>query len=159
MSRRASLLRLAAGCRLQTRVPNCRLDITSADSRWIGAWWLGFVGCGVAAILNAFPILSFARELPEARRHRAKDVNQAHVGASRKFESTKTKTADDSIASLPTQISVGRRSANEGCSPTTIIACRLYFEIRHSSRRSSSAFSSRLLSTGVYKPIFLLFRL
>uniref|UniRef100_A0AC34QK55 Solute carrier organic anion transporter family member n=1 Tax=Panagrolaimus sp. JU765 TaxID=591449 RepID=A0AC34QK55_9BILA len=51
----------------------------SSDPRWIGAWWLGFLGCAVAAIINAFPILMFARELPEAKRHRMKDVNQCHA--------------------------------------------------------------------------------
>lgn len=35
-----------------------------SDPRWIGAWWIGFLGCSVAAILNAFPILGFAKELP-----------------------------------------------------------------------------------------------
>lgn len=51
----------------------------SLDPRWIGAWWLGFLGCSVAAVLNAFPILMFAKELPEAKRHRMKDVNQCHA--------------------------------------------------------------------------------
>lgn len=45
----------------------------SNDPRWIGAWWLGFIGCAIAAIINAFPILMFAYELPEAKRHRLKD--------------------------------------------------------------------------------------
>ena len=51
----------------------------SSDPRWIGAWWIGFLGCAVAALLNAFPILMFARELPEAKKHRLKDVNQVHA--------------------------------------------------------------------------------
>lgn len=51
----------------------------SSDPRWIGAWWIGFLGCAVAAVLNAFPILMFARELPEAKKHRLKDVNQVHA--------------------------------------------------------------------------------
>lgn len=51
----------------------------SSDPRWIGAWWIGFLGCSVAAVLNAFPILMFARELPEAKKHRLKDVNQVHA--------------------------------------------------------------------------------
>uniref|UniRef100_A0A7E4WBR8 Solute carrier organic anion transporter family member n=1 Tax=Panagrellus redivivus TaxID=6233 RepID=A0A7E4WBR8_PANRE len=51
----------------------------SSDPRWVGAWWLGFLGCSVAAIMNAFPILMFAKELPEAKRHRMKDVDQVHA--------------------------------------------------------------------------------
>lgn len=45
----------------------------SSDPRWIGAWWLGFLGSSVAAIFTAFPILMFARQLPEAQKHRRKD--------------------------------------------------------------------------------------
>lgn len=28
----------------------------------LGAWWIGFLVCAVAALINAFPILMFARE-------------------------------------------------------------------------------------------------
>ncbi|VDK71675.1 unnamed protein product [Litomosoides sigmodontis] len=51
----------------------------SSDPRWIGAWWLGFLGSALLAFITAFPILMFARELPEAKRHRLKDVNQVHA--------------------------------------------------------------------------------
>ncbi|VDM58604.1 unnamed protein product [Angiostrongylus costaricensis] len=53
--------------------------ITRSDPRWIGAWWIGFLASSISALVIAFPILAFARELPEAKRHRAKDVNQAHA--------------------------------------------------------------------------------
>ncbi|VDM73459.1 unnamed protein product, partial [Strongylus vulgaris] len=49
------------------------------DPRWIGAWWIGFLLSSISALIIAFPILAFARELPEARHHRAKDVNQVHA--------------------------------------------------------------------------------
>ncbi|KAI6233842.1 Solute carrier organic anion transporter family member [Aphelenchoides fujianensis] len=86
------------------RVDMSKLDITTADPRWIGAWWLGFLGCAVAAFLNAFPILMFARELPEAKRHRQKDVNQMHV-ASKGNENVDTskgslKTIPRSVANI-----------------------------------------------------------
>ncbi|EFO23579.1 hypothetical protein LOAG_04909 [Loa loa] len=51
----------------------------SSDPRWIGAWWLGFLGSAILAFITAFPILMFARELPEAKKHRLKDVNQVHA--------------------------------------------------------------------------------
>ncbi|KAM3723468.1 Solute carrier organic anion transporter family member 4A1 [Dirofilaria immitis] len=51
----------------------------SSDPRWIGAWWLGFLGSAILAFVTAFPILMFARELPEAKKHRLKDVNQVHA--------------------------------------------------------------------------------
>ncbi|EYC41825.1 hypothetical protein Y032_0554g3364 [Ancylostoma ceylanicum] len=53
--------------------------IARNDPRWIGAWWVGFLASAIAALVIAFPILAFARELPEAKRHRAKDVNQVHA--------------------------------------------------------------------------------
>uniref|UniRef100_A0A9J2Q5B1 Solute carrier organic anion transporter family member n=2 Tax=Ascaris lumbricoides TaxID=6252 RepID=A0A9J2Q5B1_ASCLU len=62
-----------------------RVDISkitlkdSSDPRWVGAWWLGFFASAILAFLTAFPILAFARELPEAKRHRLKDVNQVHA--------------------------------------------------------------------------------
>ncbi|CAJ0583430.1 unnamed protein product, partial [Mesorhabditis spiculigera] len=48
------------------------------DPRWVGAWWIGFVFSAVSAFFVALPILGFARQLPEAKKHRAKDVNQTH---------------------------------------------------------------------------------
>ncbi|KHJ93025.1 sodium-independent organic anion transporter [Oesophagostomum dentatum] len=53
--------------------------IARNDPRWIGAWWVGFLVSAISALIIAFPILAFARELPEAKRHRAKDVNQCHA--------------------------------------------------------------------------------
>ncbi|VDP01847.1 unnamed protein product [Heligmosomoides polygyrus] len=55
--------------------------ITRSDPRWIGAWWIGFLASSISALVIAFPILAFARELPEAKHHRAKDVNQCHAVA------------------------------------------------------------------------------
>jgi hypothetical protein len=55
------------------------------DPRWIGAWWLGFLGCSVVALLTSLPILAFARELPEASRQRRKDINQVSWTATKYF--------------------------------------------------------------------------
>ncbi|KAF8356738.1 hypothetical protein PRIPAC_91733 [Pristionchus pacificus] len=61
------------------RVENVPLD--SMDPRWIGAWWVGFVGAGITMLFASLPILGFARELPEAKAHRLKDVNQANAAS------------------------------------------------------------------------------
>ncbi|VDO26821.1 unnamed protein product [Brugia timori] len=62
------------------RVDVSKLKIKdSSDPRWVGAWWLGFLGSAILAFITAFPILMFARELPEAKKHRLKDVNQVHA--------------------------------------------------------------------------------
>jgi hypothetical protein len=69
----------------------------SRDPRWVGAWWVGFLGCAIASVFISMPIMvsqnvarsqwlfpsfqMFARELPEAKKHRAKDVNQVHASS------------------------------------------------------------------------------
>jgi hypothetical protein len=52
------------------------------DARWIGAWWIGFLASGVLAVLATIPMAAFARELPEAKKHRLKDVDQVHAVSS-----------------------------------------------------------------------------
>ncbi|XP_056311220.1 solute carrier organic anion transporter family member 1C1-like [Danio aesculapii] len=39
--------------------------ITPQDSRWVGAWWLGFVVSGLLSLLAAFPFWFLPRALPE----------------------------------------------------------------------------------------------
>ncbi|XP_056311221.1 solute carrier organic anion transporter family member 1C1-like [Danio aesculapii] len=41
------------------------VTITPQDSRWIGAWWLGFVVSGLLTLLAAFPLWFLPRALPE----------------------------------------------------------------------------------------------
>ncbi|CAK5115674.1 unnamed protein product [Meloidogyne enterolobii] len=53
----------------------------SRDPRWVGAWWVGFLCCAIASGFISIPIMLFARELPEAKKHRLKDVNQVHANS------------------------------------------------------------------------------
>ncbi|CAG5122707.1 unnamed protein product, partial [Candidula unifasciata] len=53
-------------------------QITSGNPRWIGAWWGGFVICGVLLLLLALPFLAYPRVLVKERR---------------RIEETKTKEA------------------------------------------------------------------
>ncbi|XP_073801949.1 solute carrier organic anion transporter family, member 1F1 isoform X3 [Danio rerio] len=41
------------------------VTITPQDSRWVGAWWLGFVVSGLLTLLAAFPFWFLPRALPE----------------------------------------------------------------------------------------------
>lgn len=52
--------------------------MTKEDPRWYGAWWIGYLASGCLAVLCSIPLLGFARELPGAKEHRKKDVNQAY---------------------------------------------------------------------------------
>uniref|UniRef100_A0A4W4G2B6 Solute carrier organic anion transporter family member n=1 Tax=Electrophorus electricus TaxID=8005 RepID=A0A4W4G2B6_ELEEL len=40
--------------------------ITPQDSRWVGAWWLGFIVAGILSLLSAVPFWFLPRALPEA---------------------------------------------------------------------------------------------
>uniref|UniRef100_A0A4W4G6I4 Solute carrier organic anion transporter family member n=1 Tax=Electrophorus electricus TaxID=8005 RepID=A0A4W4G6I4_ELEEL len=42
--------------------------ITPQDSRWVGAWWLGFIVAGILSLLSAVPFWFLPRALPEAGR-------------------------------------------------------------------------------------------
>lgn len=41
-----------------------RTEITPENPLWVGAWWVGFLAGGAAALLIAFPILGYPRQLP-----------------------------------------------------------------------------------------------
>lgn len=38
--------------------------MTTENPLWVGAWWIGFLAGGAAALLVAFPILGYPRQLP-----------------------------------------------------------------------------------------------
>ncbi|CAN9511593.1 unnamed protein product [Ophioblennius macclurei] len=40
------------------------ISITPADSRWVGAWWLGYLIAGVITLLSAIPFWFLPRSLP-----------------------------------------------------------------------------------------------
>lgn len=44
------------------------VNIRPSDPQWIGAWWGGFIICGILLFLLAFPFLSFPRILVEEKR-------------------------------------------------------------------------------------------
>jgi len=41
------------------------VTITPLDSRWVGAWWLGYVVSGLLSLLAALPLWFLPRALPE----------------------------------------------------------------------------------------------
>uniref|UniRef100_A0A8D2LFR1 Solute carrier organic anion transporter family member n=1 Tax=Varanus komodoensis TaxID=61221 RepID=A0A8D2LFR1_VARKO len=41
------------------------LTITSKDMRWVGAWWLGVLLCGVVSFMASFPFWNLPRSLPK----------------------------------------------------------------------------------------------
>ncbi|GMT20393.1 hypothetical protein PFISCL1PPCAC_11690, partial [Pristionchus fissidentatus] len=83
------------------RVDNVPLD--RSDPRWLGAWWVGFVGAGVSMLFASLPILGFARELPEAKAHRLKDVNQSNAASQ---EAAKKLEGEDEGESIRTTMKI-----------------------------------------------------
>uniref|UniRef100_A0AAX7SQE3 Solute carrier organic anion transporter family member n=1 Tax=Astatotilapia calliptera TaxID=8154 RepID=A0AAX7SQE3_ASTCA len=43
------------------------ITITPSDSRWVGAWWLGYLIAGVITLLSAIPFWFLPRSLPVSR--------------------------------------------------------------------------------------------
>nr|XP_040049616.1 solute carrier organic anion transporter family member 4A1 [Gasterosteus aculeatus aculeatus]XP_040049617.1 solute carrier organic anion transporter family member 4A1 [Gasterosteus aculeatus aculeatus]XP_040049618.1 solute carrier organic anion transporter family member 4A1 [Gasterosteus aculeatus aculeatus]XP_040049619.1 solute carrier organic anion transporter family member 4A1 [Gasterosteus aculeatus aculeatus] len=53
-------------------------EMTPENPLWVGAWWIGFLVGGAAALLVAFPILGYPRQLPGAQEYVATRVSEAH---------------------------------------------------------------------------------
>jgi hypothetical protein len=39
-------------------------DLSPKDPRWVGAWWLGFIICGVCSIVWVMPLSLFPPVIP-----------------------------------------------------------------------------------------------
>uniref|UniRef100_A0A3B3UU78 Solute carrier organic anion transporter family member n=1 Tax=Poecilia latipinna TaxID=48699 RepID=A0A3B3UU78_9TELE len=52
--------------------------MTPENPHWVGAWWIGFLAGGAAALLVAFPILGYPQQLPGSQEHVAGRVSEAH---------------------------------------------------------------------------------
>ncbi|EMP35838.1 Solute carrier organic anion transporter family member 4A1 [Chelonia mydas] len=55
-----------------------QIDLTPDNTLWVGAWWIGFLGAGAAALLTAIPILGYPRQLPGSQRYIIMRVSEAH---------------------------------------------------------------------------------
>uniref|UniRef100_A0A672ICZ7 Solute carrier organic anion transporter family member n=1 Tax=Salarias fasciatus TaxID=181472 RepID=A0A672ICZ7_SALFA len=53
-------------------------EMTPENPHWVGAWWVGFLGGGAAALLIAIPILGYPRQLPGSQEFVAMRVSEAH---------------------------------------------------------------------------------
>ncbi|XP_061528245.1 solute carrier organic anion transporter family member 4A1 isoform X5 [Phycodurus eques] len=53
-------------------------QMTPENALWVGAWWIGFLVGGAAALLVAFPILAYPRQLPGSQEHKAMRVSETH---------------------------------------------------------------------------------
>lgn len=54
------------------------LGLTSSNSVWIGAWWIGFVIATIMCIAIAIPVLAFPPMMPGAIELQKKKESEAH---------------------------------------------------------------------------------
>ncbi|XP_017837175.1 solute carrier organic anion transporter family member 74D-like isoform X2 [Drosophila busckii] len=65
---------LASVCLRYFIEPYLHPIITPKDSRWLGAWWLGWLILAVLALLFALLMYMFPKELPSTRERRLKEI-------------------------------------------------------------------------------------
>uniref|UniRef100_A0A674C6Z3 Solute carrier organic anion transporter family member n=1 Tax=Salmo trutta TaxID=8032 RepID=A0A674C6Z3_SALTR len=53
-------------------------ELTPENPLWVGAWWIGFLAGGAAALVVALPILGYPRQLPGSQKYVAMRVSEAH---------------------------------------------------------------------------------
>ncbi|KAM6436984.1 solute carrier organic anion transporter family member 1C1-like [Liasis olivaceus] len=54
------------------------LTINSKDTRWVGAWWLGILICGVTSFVSSLPFWFFPYSLPQEEEHVVKKSNEVY---------------------------------------------------------------------------------
>ncbi|XP_066269957.1 solute carrier organic anion transporter family member 4C1-like isoform X2 [Branchiostoma lanceolatum] len=54
-------------------------ELTEADPRWVGAWWIGFLMCTLLAWSITIPLLGYPKELPGAAEIKANKESEAHA--------------------------------------------------------------------------------
>ncbi|KAL1021224.1 hypothetical protein UPYG_G00010370 [Umbra pygmaea] len=57
---------------------NVPTELTPENPLWVGAWWIGFLAGGAAALVTALPILGYPRQLPGSQKYVAMRVSEAH---------------------------------------------------------------------------------
>uniref|UniRef100_A0A3Q3BFD5 Solute carrier organic anion transporter family member n=1 Tax=Kryptolebias marmoratus TaxID=37003 RepID=A0A3Q3BFD5_KRYMA len=53
-------------------------EMSPDNPHWVGAWWIGFLAGGAAALLVALPILGYPRQLPGSQKHVSMRVSETH---------------------------------------------------------------------------------
>ncbi|CAD6194365.1 unnamed protein product [Caenorhabditis auriculariae] len=63
--------------------------IGRSDPRWYGAWWLGFLVCGLLAFVTAIPLTMFPEKLNDTDARKKSDVTQTHLKLNKDFSNEK----------------------------------------------------------------------
>lgn len=78
------------------------LDITPDDPRWIGAWWGGFIICGLFLFVSSFFMFGFPQSLNEPGEDPRGESEQAMLPAElvQEYEGVKTSDGPDIYSGL-----------------------------------------------------------
>ncbi|XP_076817683.1 solute carrier organic anion transporter family member 4A1-like [Clavelina lepadiformis] len=58
-----------------------RPDLSQTDAAWVGAWWFGFLICGVLIFIFSIPLLMFPKIMPNTEEVRQNRSNEMHRDA------------------------------------------------------------------------------
>ncbi|KAM4808250.1 solute carrier organic anion transporter family member 4C1 [Rhinophrynus dorsalis] len=58
------------------------VNLTPSDPRWLGAWWIGFLICGLVTWLLIAPFSCFPKHLPGTAKIQCERISQAHNNGS-----------------------------------------------------------------------------
>lgn len=64
------------------RVDKDKITLQNDDTRWVGAWWMGYLICGGIIFLCTLPLTGYPADMPGAAEIRAKRISEAHGGES-----------------------------------------------------------------------------
>ncbi|XP_058535586.1 solute carrier organic anion transporter family member 4A1 [Ochotona princeps] len=81
-----------------------RTELSTSSPRWVGAWWVGFLGTGAAAFLLAMPILAYPRQLPGSRRYVVMQVTETQQLGDSGHKATSNQDFRKSLRDLPLSV-------------------------------------------------------
>ncbi|XP_044604137.2 solute carrier organic anion transporter family member 4A1 isoform X1 [Equus asinus] len=81
-----------------------RTELTTESPLWVGAWWVGFLGAGVAAFLIAVPILGYPRQLPGSQRYVVMRASETHQLKDSRHKVASNPDFGKTISDLPLSI-------------------------------------------------------
>lgn len=77
------------------------ISITHKDTRWVGAWWLGFLATGAVMLLAGIPFWFLPRSLPKQAGDNARKSQDAHHSEQDSFISMERKSTPPSEKDEP----------------------------------------------------------
>ncbi|XP_008841467.1 solute carrier organic anion transporter family member 4A1 isoform X2 [Nannospalax galili] len=94
-----------------------RTELTTDSPLWVGAWWIGFLGAGIAAFFIAVPILGYPRQLPGSQRYVVMRAAETQQPKEHSHRAASSPAFGETVKDLPLSIWLLLRN------PTFILLC------------------------------------